>query len=84
MSYMIEGGGSKTLSKVTPRISLIFLVIVIVTETLVVTLLTQAKKWLYQHPEASHKLLDLLTNICVDYLVEQVNSRLLFFGAKSL
>ena len=48
--------------------------IVIVTETLVVTLLTQAKKWLYQHPEASHKLLDLLTNICIDYLVEQVNS----------
>ena len=54
------------------------------TETLLVTLLTQAKKWLYQHPEASHKLLDLLTNICVDYLVEQVSSRLLFFGGKSL
>ena len=74
MSYMIEGGGSKTLSKVTSRISLNFLVIVIVTETLLVPLLTQAKKWLYQQPEASHKLLDLLTNICIDYLVEQVSS----------
>ena len=46
MSYMIEGGGSKTLSK--------------------------AKKWLYTHPEASHKLLQILTNLNVDYLVGQV------------
>ena len=43
MSYMIEGGGSKTLSK--------------------------AKKWLYTHAEASHKLLQLLTDVNVDYLV---------------
>lgn len=48
MSYMIEGGGSKTQSK--------------------------AKKWLYQHPEASHKLLTLLTQVCVEYLVEQVRA----------
>ncbi len=46
MSYMIEGGGSKTLSK--------------------------AKKWLYTYPEASHKLLQILTNLNVDYLVGQV------------
>jgi uroporphyrinogen-III decarboxylase len=46
MSYMIEGGGSKTLSK--------------------------AKKWLYTQPEASHKLLQILTNLNVDYLVGQV------------
>ena len=32
----------------------------------------QAKKWLYQHPEASHKLLDILTKVSVEYLVEQV------------
>ena len=48
MSYMIEGGGSKTLSK--------------------------AKKWLYQHPEASHKLLEMITDVNVDYLVEQVRA----------
>merc|ERR1712227_1169083 len=48
MSYMIEGGGSKTQSK--------------------------AKKWLYQHPEASHKLLDILTKVCVEYLVEQARA----------
>jgi uroporphyrinogen decarboxylase len=45
---MIEGGGSKTLSK--------------------------AKKWLYTHPEASHKLLQLLTDLNVDYLVGQVQA----------
>lgn len=48
MSYMIEGGGSKTLSK--------------------------AKKWLYQHPEASHKLLKLITDVNVEYLVGQVRA----------
>lgn len=48
MSYMIEGGGSKTLSK--------------------------SKKWLYTNPEASHKLLQLLTDVNVDYLVGQVKA----------
>jgi len=48
MSYMIEGGGSKTLSK--------------------------AKKWLYTRPEASIKLLQLLTDVNVDYLVGQVKA----------
>ena len=48
MSYMIEGGGSKTQSK--------------------------AKKWLYADPEASHKLLQLITDVCVDYLVGQVKA----------
>ena len=45
---MIEGGGSKTLSK--------------------------AKKWLYTRPEASIKLLQLLTDVNVDYLVGQVKA----------
>ena len=35
---------------------------------------SKAKKWLYQHPEASRKLLSLLTEVCVDYLVEQVRA----------
>jgi len=35
---------------------------------------SKAKKWLYQHPEASHRLLSLLTTVCVDYLVEQVRA----------
>lgn len=48
MSYMIEGGGSKTQSK--------------------------AKKWLYTHKEASHKLLQLITDVNVDYLVGQVKA----------
>ena len=48
MSYMIEGGGSKTLSK--------------------------AKKWLYKYPEASKELLQLITDVNVDYLVEQVKA----------
>ncbi|RZB39832.1 uroporphyrinogen decarboxylase [Asbolus verrucosus] len=48
MGYMIEGGGSKTLSK--------------------------AKKWLYAHPEISHKLLQLLTDVIIDYLVMQVEA----------
>ncbi|XP_071444107.1 uroporphyrinogen decarboxylase isoform X2 [Hetaerina americana] len=46
MCYMIEGGGSKTMSK--------------------------AKNWLYQHPNSSHELLKILTDVTVDYLVEQV------------
>lgn len=46
MAYMIEGGGSKTLSK--------------------------AKTWLYLYPEASHRLLTAITNICIEYLTLQV------------
>lgn len=48
MSYMIEGGGSPTLSK--------------------------AKLWLYQHQEASHELLQIITDVCVDFLVGQVRA----------
>lgn len=48
MGYMIEGGGSKTLSK--------------------------AKKWLYAHPELSHKLLSLLTEVIINYLLLQIES----------
>ena len=48
MSYMIEGGGSKTQSK--------------------------AKKWLYTHPEASHKLFRMITDLNVEYLVGQVRA----------
>uniref|UniRef100_A0A182XJU4 Uroporphyrinogen decarboxylase n=1 Tax=Anopheles quadriannulatus TaxID=34691 RepID=A0A182XJU4_ANOQN len=48
MGYMIEGGGSKTMSK--------------------------AKGWLADHPEASQKLLDILTDQVVDYLVMQVKA----------
>uniref|UniRef100_A0A8C5QLW5 Uroporphyrinogen decarboxylase n=1 Tax=Leptobrachium leishanense TaxID=445787 RepID=A0A8C5QLW5_9ANUR len=46
MTYMIEGGGSNTMSK--------------------------AKRWLYQQPTASHRLLHQLTDIIVEYLVGQV------------
>jgi len=35
---------------------------------------SKAKRWLYQYPEASRRLLDLLTNVCVEYLVEQVRA----------
>lgn len=45
MGYMIEGGGTKTMSK--------------------------AKAWLYVHPESSKKLLSILTDVIVDYLVMQ-------------
>ncbi|KAG8272758.1 uroporphyrinogen decarboxylase [Homalodisca vitripennis] len=45
MGYMIEGGGSKTLSKV--------------------------KAWLYRYPEDSIRLLKILSDVIVDYLVEQ-------------
>ncbi|XP_059840091.1 uroporphyrinogen decarboxylase [Hypanus sabinus] len=46
MAYMIEGGGSNTMSK--------------------------AKRWLYQHPLVCHKLLKILTNVIINYLVGQV------------
>lgn len=48
MSYMIEGGGSKTMSK--------------------------SKHWLYKYPEESKKLLEILTNVIVDYLVGQAKA----------
>ena len=48
MGYMIEGGGSKTHSKVM--------------------------KWLYTHPDESHRLLQLLTDIVIKYLIEQVKA----------
>jgi len=35
---------------------------------------SKAKKWLYQYPEASKKLLAMITGVCVDYLVEQVRA----------
>ena len=46
MGYMIEGGGSKTMSK--------------------------AKAWLYEHPQSSRDLLKIITDVIVDYLIEQV------------
>ena len=46
MSYMIEGGGSPTLSR--------------------------AKAWLYRHTEASHRLLQAIADVCVDFLHGQV------------
>ncbi|XP_053984842.1 uroporphyrinogen decarboxylase [Hylaeus anthracinus] len=48
MSYMIQGGGSSTMTK--PR------------------------SWLYKYPQDSHKLLQLITNVVVDYLVMQVKA----------
>ncbi|XP_013792463.1 uroporphyrinogen decarboxylase-like [Limulus polyphemus] len=48
MGYMIEGGGTKTMSK--------------------------AKRWLYQWPVESHKLLKILTDVTIDYLVGQVEA----------
>ncbi|XP_054268085.1 uroporphyrinogen decarboxylase [Macrosteles quadrilineatus] len=45
MGYMIEGGGSKTLSKV--------------------------KAWLYRYPEDSRRLLQIISDVVIDYLVEQ-------------
>lgn len=46
MGYMIEGGGSPTMSK--------------------------TKQWLSKFPKDVHKLLRLLTNVIIDYLVMQV------------
>jgi len=48
MSYMIEGGGSKTMSK--------------------------SKAWLYAYPKESHKLLQILTDVIVDFLIGQVKA----------
>ena len=48
MSYMIEGGGSKTMSK--------------------------SKAWLYRYPAESHKLLQIITDVVVDFLSGQVNA----------
>lgn len=48
MGYMIEGGGSKTMSK--------------------------AKAWLVEYPEDSKLLLNLLTDVIVDYLEMQVKA----------
>lgn len=36
------------------------------------TTMAKAKSWLYRHPEASHRLLRLLANVIIDYLVGQV------------
>ena len=33
---------------------------------------SKAKRWLYQHPEASHRLLRMLTDVIVQYLLGQV------------
>ena len=40
---------------------------------------SKSKKWLYVYPEASHKLLQLLTDVIVEYLVGQVKA-----GAQAL
>ena len=45
---MIEGGGSKTMSK--------------------------SRAWLKDHSDESRKLLNLLTDVCVDYLIMQIKS----------
>ncbi|KFG62735.1 uroporphyrinogen decarboxylase [Toxoplasma gondii RUB] len=34
----------------------------------------QAKKFVYEHPEATHTLLQVITDICVEYLVSQVDA----------
>jgi hypothetical protein len=47
-SYMVEGGGSKTLQK--------------------------AKTWLFKYPQESKALLARIANICVDFLVGQVDA----------
>jgi uroporphyrinogen decarboxylase len=47
-AYMVEGGGSKTMSK--------------------------AKRWLYQFPDESFKLLNQLADYIIEYLVEQVRA----------
>ncbi|XP_026747126.1 uroporphyrinogen decarboxylase [Trichoplusia ni] len=48
MGYMIEGGGSKTMSK--------------------------TKEWIEKYPKDVHKLLKILTNVIIDYLLMQVES----------
>jgi uroporphyrinogen decarboxylase len=62
MAYMVEGGGSKTYSKV-----------ILVCWYSIKDIL-QAKKWLYQYPEASEKLLNALTTVCIDFLVGQARA----------
>jgi uroporphyrinogen decarboxylase len=47
-SYMVEGGGSKTLQK--------------------------AKTWLFKHPQETKKLLARIADICIDFLVGQVDA----------
>ena len=32
------------------------------------------KKWLYQHPEASKKLLSMVARVCVGYYVNQIQT----------
>lgn len=48
MSYMIEGGGSKTFSK--------------------------ARRWLYESPEGSHKLMQKITDTTIAYLKNQIKA----------
>ncbi|CAG8482613.1 5099_t:CDS:2 [Ambispora leptoticha] len=48
MAYMIEGGGSSSLSK--------------------------AKTWIFKYPADSHKLLQKITDIAVDFLVGQIKA----------
>ncbi|CAB0014672.1 unnamed protein product [Nesidiocoris tenuis] len=48
LGYMVEGGGSKTMSK--------------------------AKKWLYEHPSESKRLLNMLTVTVSDYLIAQARA----------
>lgn len=36
--------------------------------------MSKAKKWLYKYPEESAKLLQLLTDVIVKYLIEQVKA----------
>lgn len=48
LCYMIEGGGSKTMSK--------------------------SKAWLYKYPQESQRLLDILSDVIIDYLVGQVKA----------
>lgn len=36
--------------------------------------LSKAKAWLYQHQKASHHLLQIISDVCVDYLVGQVQA----------
>ena len=33
---------------------------------------SKSKAWLYRHPESSFKLLDIITEVCINFLVEQV------------
>lgn len=35
---------------------------------------TKAKRWLYEYPRESHQLLQLITDVCVEYLIGQVDA----------